>query len=71
MTPEEWIVQHDESAHNTVLGVFATQDEAQSFAEAVGGRFTNGVIFSSYPVGYRYDEGPGYVGLVPNSTGTA
>ncbi|POH72170.1 hypothetical protein [Arthrobacter glacialis] len=71
MTSEVWIVQHDETAHNTVLGVFATQDEAQSFAEEVGGRFANGVIFSSYQVGYRYDEGPGYVALVPDTTGTA
>ena len=28
-----WIVQHDESPHNTVVGVFATEDEAASFAE--------------------------------------
>jgi len=28
-----WIVQHDQSSHNTILGVFATGHEAEAFAE--------------------------------------
>lgn len=59
MVTEVWIVQHDESAHNTILGVFGSQDEAQIFAEHVGSDFSNGAIFSRYRVGYRFDRGTG------------
>lgn len=52
-----WIVQHDESAHNTVLGVFASLDEADAFATAVRSRFADGVIYSEFALGYRYDGG--------------
>ncbi|WP_242862995.1 hypothetical protein [Curtobacterium luteum] len=52
-----WIVQHDESPHNTVLGVFATDDEAYAFMETVQGDYENGVICSSFPIGYRSTDG--------------
>lgn len=55
---EVWIVQHDETPDNTVLGVFATQEEAAVFAEEVSDDFPDGVIFSKYQVGFRYDRGP-------------
>lgn len=32
---EVWIVQHDDSPHNTVLGVFATAGEADAFMDTV------------------------------------
>ena len=52
-----WIVQHDESPDNTVLGVFGSLAEADEFAEGVKARFANGVIYSEYAIGYRYDDG--------------
>ena len=54
---EVWVVQHDESPDNTVLGVFATQDEARVFMDEVKEGFKNGVICSAFPVGYRYTDG--------------
>ena len=56
---EVWIVQHDESPDNTVLGVFASQDEADAFMDEVKSNFENGVLCSSFPVGYRYTDGTG------------
>jgi len=67
MTTAVWIVQHDESAHNTVLGVFGSQEEAQDFAEKVGDQFENGVLYSRYELGYRYDTGTGHVSFGPDS----
>ncbi|HEU5222846.1 MAG TPA: hypothetical protein VFU07_04100 [Candidatus Lumbricidophila sp.] len=58
MIDRVWIVQHDSSPNETVLGVFATMQEAHEFAETVGKRFPNGAIFTSYPIGYRYDQPP-------------
>jgi hypothetical protein len=52
-----WIVQHDEGPDNTVLGVFASQDEAAVFAKEVQDQFVHGVITSSLPLGYRFDQG--------------
>jgi hypothetical protein len=52
-----WIVQQDETPHNTVLGVFEDQQSASDFADEVGGQFPNGVIYAEYKVGYRYDGG--------------
>lgn len=54
---EVWIVQCDESPHDPVLGVFATQDEALDYMDEVKDRFENGVICSVFPVGYRYTDG--------------
>lgn len=52
-----WIVQHDESSDNTVLGVFTTQDEAAAFAEEIDEDFQNGVFYAAFPIGYRYTDG--------------
>lgn len=48
-----WIVQHDEDPHNTVVGVFASVEEADEYAERVGPLYTNGVIYSLYETGYK------------------
>ncbi|QYM75328.1 hypothetical protein [Leucobacter luti] len=52
-----WIVCHDESPDNTVLGVFATGAEAEAYAGEVQHLFENGVIFTSFPIGYRHIDG--------------
>lgn len=52
-----WIVQHDQSPDNTVLGVFATSEEADNFAEEIQGQFANGVIYSEFEIGFRFDRG--------------
>ena len=57
MEPTVWIVQHDESPHNTILAVLASSDEAQVFAEQVHDQFPGGVIVAPFTVGYRFDEG--------------
>lgn len=49
-----WIVCHDESPDNTVLGVFRTAEEAQAYADEVQHMFENGVIYSAFPIGYRH-----------------
>lgn len=59
-TESVWIVQHDESPHNTVLGVFSTEDEAAAFAESAKSAFPNGLIYARYEIGYRYDRGTGH-----------
>ncbi|WP_141692788.1 hypothetical protein [Leifsonia xyli] len=56
-----WIICQDESPHNTVLGVFANEAQASQFAEEVRSEFANGVIYSSFPIGFRYDRGSGHV----------
>jgi hypothetical protein len=65
MASEVWIVQHDESPDNTILGVFATSEEARAFAEEVSDRFPNGALTARFPVGYRYDVGTGHVEFGP------
>ena len=57
MAQRIWIVQHDESPDNTVLGVFADEAAADRFAKEVQHRWANGVLIASYAIGYRYDEG--------------
>ena len=52
-----WIVQHDESPDNTVLGVFGTSDEADAFASEIGAQFKNGVMYGEFEIGYRFDHG--------------
>jgi hypothetical protein len=51
-----WIVQHDESPHNTILGVFPSSKEAAAFAEEVKEQFENGVLTAQFALGYRFDE---------------
>ena len=52
-----WIVQHDERPDNTILGVFASKGEAAAFAEEIRDQFVDGVIFSFFGIGYRFDQG--------------
>jgi hypothetical protein len=52
-----WIVQHYETPHSTVLGVFCDRQSAADFADEVGGQFPGGVIYAEYRIGYRYDGG--------------
>jgi hypothetical protein len=52
-----WIVQHDETAHNTILGVFADGRQAMSLADDVQDQFENGVVYGRYKIGYRFDGG--------------
>jgi hypothetical protein len=51
-----WIVQHDESPANTILGVFSSGKEAAAFAEEVNGQFENGVLTAQFVIGYRFDD---------------
>ncbi|PZF60464.1 hypothetical protein DEI92_08720 [Curtobacterium sp. MCBD17_034] len=51
------MVQHDDSPHNTVVGVFATADEADAFMDTVKDDYENGVICSSFPIPYRSTDG--------------
>ncbi|MEW1823595.1 hypothetical protein AB0323_22760 [Arthrobacter sp. NPDC080031] len=61
-----WIVQHDEEEpFNAVLGVFASQDEAEEFAEEIKHEYARGVIYSRYEIGYRFNRGPGHVSFGP------
>jgi hypothetical protein len=57
--PSVWIIQHDESPHATVLGVFGSLAEADEFSAEIRGQFPRGVIYSEYPIGYRFDAGVG------------
>ncbi|KZC95748.1 hypothetical protein [Clavibacter tessellarius] len=66
MASEVWVVQHDETPDNTILGVFATRQEAYAFAEEVTDRFPNGAMTVRFPIGYRYDRGTGYVEFGPD-----
>jgi hypothetical protein len=51
-----WIVQHDESPQNTILGVFPSSKEAAAFAEEVKEQFENGVLTAQFALGCRFDE---------------
>ena len=50
-------MQHDEYAHNTVLGGSATDGEAHAFMEMVKDDYENGVFCSSFPIGCRSTHG--------------
>lgn len=54
---EVWIVQHDDSPDNTVLGVFATDDEAYAFMDTVKDDHENGAICPSFSIPYRSTDG--------------
>lgn len=64
-----WIVCHDESPDNTVLGVFRTAEEAEGYADEIEHMYDNGVIFTSFPIGYRHiDERHRFFTYVPPAT---
>jgi hypothetical protein len=52
-----WIVQQDETPDNTILGVFESEADARDYVEEIHHQFTKGVFYSSFPIGYRFDEG--------------
>ncbi|WP_234864872.1 hypothetical protein [Sinomonas albida] len=62
-----WIVLHEDSPVSTVLGVFATEREAEEFSNEVKGQFLRGVIYSRFKVGYRFDRGTGHAAYGPTS----
>jgi hypothetical protein len=66
MTGTVWIVQQDEDAHNTVLGVFGSRDEANAFAVEVEPRWAGGVLITKYEIGFRYDRGSRYTSYSDN-----
>lgn len=37
-----WIVQHDESPHDTILGVFGDEQSASDYADLMGFQFPKG-----------------------------
>ena len=51
-----WIVQHDESPDNTILGVFATRNEASTLAEEIKAQLENGIVFARLTLSYRFDD---------------
>lgn len=53
-----WIVLQDKTPNNSVLGVFETMEEASEFSEspAVSDEWGDSVIYSSFPIGYRYNN---------------
>lgn len=62
-----WIVCHDETPDNTVLGVFLTEDEASAYAEEIQDQFEDGVIYSAFPIGYRHiDQASRYFTYIPD-----
>ena len=61
-----WIVSHEDSPPNNIIGVFATQSEAASFAEEMAAGPFESVIYSSFSIGYRYDRGTGHVEYGPD-----
>lgn len=62
-----WIVLQEDSPFNTVLGVFATEWEADEFSNEVRDQFLRGVIYSRFKVGYRFDRGTGHATYGPTS----
>lgn len=64
-----WIVCHDERPDNTVLGVFRTAEQAEDYAAEIGHMYDNGVIYSSFPIGYRHiDETHRFFTYLPPAT---
>jgi hypothetical protein len=49
-----WIVKNDD---DEVLGIFATEDEAQRYAEEVGKALPDGALFTSFDLPWTRDEG--------------
>lgn len=58
MPASVWIVLQDKYPTNSVLGVFASQEEANDFAEspAVHAEWGTAVIYANFPIGYRYNQ---------------
>lgn len=52
---EVWIVHQSETVQNAVLGVFATEQEADAFAAEVEDQYADSLVYAPFAVGYRYD----------------
>ena len=48
-----WIVYHDSSPDNVILGVFDDENEAYTFQEAVAPDYPNGALLTPFPVPWR------------------
>lgn len=48
-----WIVFHDSSPHNTILGVFDNAEDAGAYAEEIGREYENGALITNLPVPWR------------------
>jgi len=53
---EVWIVFHDVSPDNNILGVFVDEEEAREYAERIGSNYPTGVLTSPFPVPWRSDD---------------
>ncbi|GAA2190394.1 hypothetical protein GCM10009786_27520 [Leucobacter alluvii] len=51
-----WVVQEDSTPDFNVLAICASQEEALKYADSAQHHYTDGVIFSFYPFGYRHRE---------------
>lgn len=52
-----WIVYHDSSPDNTILGVFNNAEDAQEFQETVGSEYPKGALLTPFPVPWRSTDG--------------
>lgn len=52
-----WIVFHDSSPNNTILGVFDNEQEAYEFLEIVGPEYPNGAYLSDFDVPWKRAAG--------------
>ncbi len=50
---EVWIVYHDSTPDNNILGVFDSLDDADSYAEEIGPMWEKGALVSRFPVPWR------------------
>ena len=48
-----WIVYHDSSPDNVILGVFDVEDEAYTYQEAVAADYPSGALLTPFPVPWR------------------
>ncbi|WP_127476931.1 hypothetical protein [Microbacterium sulfonylureivorans] len=48
-----WIVYHDSSPDNNILGVFDDEDEAYAYQEAVAPGYPDGALLTPFPVPWR------------------
>lgn len=49
-------MQHDESPHNTISGVFPGGTVAAAFAEEIKDQIENGVLHAQFVIGYPFDD---------------
>jgi len=52
---EVWIVHQSEATNHAILGVFATEQEADAFAAEVEDQYADSLVYAPFTIGYRYD----------------